>query len=152
MNPYRAVLFDFDGTLMDTSPGVITCLLQTLVELGIHEEHKEVLQIFWEPPAGEFFIDAYGFSESQAQKASLPFRQKFQKGSHLDAIPYEGIKEFIFALRNFGCRTAVATNKQQKLAQSMIQHFHFAPCFDAVCGASEHKRLQKWDIVQQALD
>lgn len=148
----KAILFDFDGTLMDTSPGVICCMRETLRQLGMTDEDEEVIKKFIGPPAGEFFVTTYGFSQEKARRASQVFRINFEKGPFLMAKPYAGMEELLQRLKAGGHLLAVATNKHINQTIEMLRHFGFDRYFDAVSGADDHFRFSKTDIICRALD
>ena len=149
--PYRALLFDFDGTLMDTSPGVISAMRLTLQELGLPNESDEVIRQFIGPPAGAFFRSTYGFSEEQARRASEVFRHFFEQGDFLNAVPYPCMTALLEALKRKGFLLAVATNKHLNQTLAMLRYFSFSQFFDAVAGADDSFQLTKADIIRQAL-
>lgn len=152
MLDYKAVFFDFDGTLMDTSPGVTCCMRETLGQLGMPDEDENVIKKFIGPPAGEFFVTTYGFSRVEAQWASQVFRKNFEKGPFLMAEPYAGMEELLRELKGMGYLLAVATNKHMNQTVKMLRHFGFDRYFDAVSGADDNFRFSKADVICRALD
>ena len=64
----RALLFDFDGTLFDTGPGVINCVKYALERLGIHETNDHKLRKFMGPPLYDMFRELYGFDDEMREE------------------------------------------------------------------------------------
>ncbi len=148
---YKAILFDFDGTLMDTSPGVISSMRRTLNYLGLPNESDETIKRFIGPPAGAIFREKYGFSEIDARRASNIFRKYYEQGDFLNAIPYFGINIILSQLQQQGFLLAVATNKHLNQTQETLKHFDFDQYFIAVAGADDSFKLTKADIICDAL-
>ena len=70
MNKY--LLFDLDGTLSDSGPGVTRSAQYALEKFGIHVEDPNDLICFLGPPLKNSFMEFYGFSEEQAVKLHTP--------------------------------------------------------------------------------
>ena len=65
----KTILFDLDGTLVDSGPGITKCAQYALDHFGIHEPETEKLAFFVGPPLMNTFMEHYGFSEEQAKQA-----------------------------------------------------------------------------------
>ena len=57
----QALLFDFDGTLFDTGPGVMNCVVYALERLGIQEKDSKKLRKFMGPPLYDMFRELWSF-------------------------------------------------------------------------------------------
>ena len=66
----KTILFDLDGTLVDSGPGITKCAQYALDHFGIHEPETEKLAFFVGPPLMNTFMEHYGFSEEQAKQGS----------------------------------------------------------------------------------
>ena len=66
----KAILFDMDGTLIDSSEGIINCVLYALERFGLKEDNPDRIRTFIGPPLVSSFQRQYGFSEEDAKKAS----------------------------------------------------------------------------------
>ena len=67
----KTILFDLDGTLVDSGPGITKCAQYALDHFGIHEPETEKLAFFVGPPLLNTFMEHYGFSEEQAKEILL---------------------------------------------------------------------------------
>ena len=81
---YQYVLFDLDGTLTDSKPGITRCVQYALENFGIREENTEKLEKFIGPPLRKSFPEFYGFDEEQTAQAI--------KNSESATIPKESLK------------------------------------------------------------
>ena len=62
---YNTFLFDLDGTLIDSSEGIINSVIYALKKFGIEETEREKLHAFIGPPLTDSFTKYYGFSEEE---------------------------------------------------------------------------------------
>ena len=72
----KTILFDLDGTLVDSGPGITKCAQYALDHFGIHEPETEKLAFFVGPPLMNTFMEHYGFSEEQAKQAVAKYRER----------------------------------------------------------------------------
>ena len=144
----RNVIFDLDGTLADTSPGIIESVQYTVSVMGWQPLTREQLLSFIGPPLRKSFMDCCGCSEAEAQQAVTVFRTYYQAGAVLHAAPYPGMEVLCAQLRAQGFGLAVATNKPQRFADALVQHFGLAEYLHPVCGADEAGKLKKADLIR----
>lgn len=137
MNRYKNILFDLDGTLIDTKNGVLGSLKKALTELSLPLPPEDKLITFLGPPLEQCFRDVCGFNEEQTQKAVTVFRRYYGGGGLLDSEPYEGITELLKELRGKGLGLGVATSKNQRFAKIVIEHCGLDGLFDIVAGAPD---------------
>ena len=77
------------------------------------------------------------------------FRKHYQAGAVLHAEVYPGIRQLCAMLRERGIGMAVATNKPQRFAEALVQHFGLSDYLSPVCGADEAGRLKKADLIYE---
>ncbi len=149
---YSTVLFDFDGTLFDTSDGITGCVQYALEKFGIASD-KQNLQSFIGPPLAESFRRYYGFSEEQAVQAVRYFRERYPAVCIRGSTPYGGITELLQKLQKAGVRLGIATGKPQVFAEKILQANGLSDYFAVVVGSDPSgTRQDKAEIVQTALD
>lgn len=150
---YGTVLFDFDGTLMDTSEGILECVVQTLNEIHIPIPKKETLRKFIGPPIKRSFVDVCGIEEEKADQAVTDYRSCYNAMGRHHAEVYPGIEELLKTLRNHGVKLAVASVKMTDVVMQTMQEFAITHYFDAICGASPDINIRSKDhIIQEALE
>ncbi len=145
---YRNVIFDLDGTLLDTSRGIIESIQYTIAQTGMRELSEQELMAFMGPPLTGSFEKICGCSEEEAQQATGIFRSHYQKGAVFHAKPYDGIAELCRKLRELGMKIGVATNKPGRFAVPLIQKFGLDKYIDPVFGADESGKLSKSDLIR----
>ena len=144
------ILFDLDGTLTDSGPGIMKAGQYALRAFGIERDWRE-LSFFVGPPLSETF--AHFVSAENVDAAVAKFREYYQQDGWLDNAPYPGIPALLAHLKSEGKRLFVATSKLDIMAERILEHFGLAPYFDAICGAPEGDREagKKVNVVKAAL-
>lgn len=144
------ILFDLDGTLTESGPGIMKAAQYALRAYGIEKPWQE-LSYFVGPPLSETF--AAFVPEPEIPGIIAKFREYYQKDGWLDNAPYPGVREMLDALRAGGKRLMVATSKLDRLAVQVLAHFDLLSRFEAVCGApdGDPAAAQKASIVRAAL-
>lgn len=148
---YDLMLFDFDGTLMDTSPGIFHCARRTMEELGIPVSADVNMNLFVGPPLGDCFRITFGLEEKYIAKACEIYRRRYAREGRFMADFYPGVPQTLRLLRGMGMRMAVTTMKAAPLAGSMVEHFGIGECFFRVFGADMAGVKTKADLVRDAV-
>lgn len=149
---YTYLLFDLDGTLTDSGPGIMNAASYALKQFGIEETAPEKLRRFVGPPLHDSFSRFYGMSEADMKEAVRLFRVYYRPIGIFENTPYPGIRDFLLELRKRGKKLAVATSKPMEMAERVLRHFDLYDCFDVHCaGTEDESRNQKWQIVSDAL-
>ena len=76
---YHTILWDFDGTLVDTSPGIMACICYACAQLKQPEPEKAVLRKFIGPPLYDSFQAYLGYSPPLAEEATRIYRKYYEK-------------------------------------------------------------------------
>ena len=150
---YHTVLFDLDGTLTDSAPGITNSVAYALRKWGIEEKNMEILRKFVGPPLDESFAKYYGFPPEKCWKAIEYYREYYlPKGIYENRV-YDGIQELLEWLRSTGRRTIVATSKPEPSAVRVLEHFQLASYFDVIAGATmDGSRVKKSVVIRYALE
>ena len=91
----KTILFDLDGTLVDSGPGITKCAQYALNHFGIHEPETEKLAFFVGPPLMNTFMEHYGFSEEQAKQAVAKYRERYHKTGIFECELYPDVEEVL---------------------------------------------------------
>ena len=153
MKRCTTVLFDLDGTLIDTSEGVIGSALYTLEKLGYPTGEFSDYLPFLGPPLTFGFGVVCGVRERDVPRAIEIFRARYiGEEWFLRSAVYPGIPELIAALRKSGFRIAVTTSKLQLAAEKTLRKFGLFDLFDLVVGSADADgRDTKAGVVRYAL-
>lgn len=150
----RAVLFDMDGTIMDSAPGVLNSVIYALDHFGIKVKDLSEIRGFMGPPLVDSFMKFYGFSHADAELARDTYRVCYNGGQILNTQVYEGIPQLLGRLRDAGVKVSLATSKPESMAITILEHFGILDLFDVVTGAGmeDHVRHSKTDVIVEALN
>lgn len=148
---YSTVLFDLDGTLLDTSEGIMFGASYTASRIGAPELSVGQQKSFIGPPIIESFMRECSLTEDKAREAVEIYRQRYMEKGLYEATQYELIKELLIALKYKKCSTAVATLKRDDLAKMILKNFGLSDHFDTIIGIDEKDTHSKSDIISMCL-
>jgi len=127
--PYGGVIFDLDGTLVDTLTDIGEAINALLVQDG-YSEHT--MDVYYElvgqcHQIKDFISRAFGFFEkasSDRQDRLLQrFRSAHEKNWQNKSRPYPGVVDLLYHLHQNGVKTAVLSNKLHVFAVRTVSHF-----------------------------
>ena len=148
---WNYILFDLDGTLTDPEEGITRCAQFALESMGIREERKN-LRRFIGPPLRQSFMEYYGLSGEQADRAVEKYRERFATVGLFENRVLPGIPELLDRLRRGGRTLAVATSKPTVFTLRILEKFGLAPYFRAIVGSElSGARTQKAEVIREAL-
>lgn len=146
------ILFDLDGTLTDSKPGILRCVQYALAACGMPEPDETKLFPFIGPPLLESFQTISGMSPEQAAFAVEQYRVRFSKTGLFENAVYPGIVPLLQTLQEAGYQLAVATSKPEVYTLQILEHFQLQPYFTVIAGSDIHREGEtKADIIRLAL-
>ena len=149
----KLVIFDLDGTLSDSGPGITRCVQHAYRMMGYPEQTEEVLRSFIGPPLVTQFMAVSGMTRDQAWKATDIYRERYERDGKFDNTVYPGIPELLKDLRDAGFSTAVGTSKPGMFTTQIIDHFGLTPLFDTISAPGpDETRSNKQFIIEQAME
>lgn len=149
---YNTVIFDLDGTLLDTSPGIYGSVRFAEQVLGLEPVDDSRLRQFVGPPPKEMYKKIYGLSEAAAAEAVSAHRRYGLEKAIYEASVYEGVDETLKMLRFNGLKLAVATLKKQKIAETVLENYHIYNYFDVIVGMDEAETLTKKKTIEMVME
>ncbi len=146
------ILFDLDGTLSDSAPGITASVAYALEKFGFHEKAED-LGYFVGPPLFDTFREKFGLSAEDADIAIGYFRERFKAKGIFENAPYEGTEEMLKALYDAGKKLILATSKPEPFARQIIERYGFSEYFTFVGGAcmDEKTRMKKDEVLSYCL-
>lgn len=148
---YSLILFDLDGTLMNTSIGIINSVDYTIDKLKLTPLADEVKKTFIGPPIYNSLKKTYNMTDDEAQNATEIFRDVYKNKFLFDAVIYDGITELLQTLQK-DYKLAVASYKRDDYCKMLLEHFGLSKYFHFIMGADAENKLKKSDIVQACMD
>ncbi len=146
----KIVLFDLDGTITDSSEGIVNSIKYALSRLGFPEEPTEKIKQFIGPPLQQTFKINYGITDYQ--NAVTIYREYYaEKGIYENRL-YDGIVAVLDQLKNEGYTIGLATGKPTYYSHIILKHFKIDHYFNAVVGSNmDGTRGEKPEIIRDVL-
>lgn len=154
MKEDRYLLFDLDGTLLNTRDGIVKSVQQAIAGEGIRIDDLCLLERHIGPPLKDGFMEYYGFDSDTADRVVAEYRNIYREIGIPGTRVYEGMKECLLILKETGYHLIVATSKPEFLAKTFLEHFHMDGFFDDICGSADYGdwiRKSKAEVIEYAL-
>lgn len=148
----RVVVFDFDGTLADTLPGITETAHTVLLAHGFDDEAMGDLTRLVGPPFPQAFSMVYGVSEEEAASITADYRLVYQDLGLAGWPLFDGIRELLSDLRAAGRLTATASSKNIRLLSRALSDNGVTELFDAIEGKLSDDEDTKSKAILRALD
>ena len=136
------MLFDLDGTLTHSEPGVVGGVLHTLEQLGLPLPDESQQRRYLGPPLHHSFTTFHEMDDETASKAVAIYREYYDSTGAYQNEVYEGIEALLRDLVAAGKRLAVATSKVEYAAITILRHFNLDHYFDVITGADASGELR----------
>lgn len=148
----KAILFDLDGTLIDSSEGITKSTQYALAHYGIIENDLSKFYKFIGPPLVASFKKYYDFPEEQAVEAVAVYRERYNKIGLFECSLYPGVRECIEKLKAQGYLIGMASSKPEVSCRRILEHFGILELFDDVVGATFDGRIDtKEEVLNEVL-
>ena len=152
MIQYDAVIFDLDGTLTDSQPGIYACTEYALKKMGRPVPPDPVLRRFLGPPLADSFARYCGMNEQDAARATELYRERYIPIGWKENRVFPHIRALLHALKREGAYLAVATGKPQHTSREILRYFGLLPYFDAVAGPTDQElHISKEELIRRVL-
>lgn len=133
---YKAVIFDFDGTICDTGEGILKSAKFALDYYNIEAPEYTELTYFIGPPLLVTFQEKFGVDAATADKLVKKYRERYTNKGLLESKMYDGIKELLVKLKKEGIKLGIASSKPQDYVEALLDHNTIKSYFDVICGVS----------------
>ena len=153
---YEAVVFDLDGTLLDTLDDLAAAVNAALEESGMAKRTREEVRRFVGNGVAKLVQRAVpdGTSEEEKDRVLQFFKAYYSKHSRDLTRPYPGILEALDRLRESGIRMAIVSNKFQTATEGLSEYY-FGDRIAVAAGENEAAGIRKKpapDMVFSALE
>jgi phosphoglycolate phosphatase len=134
------LVFDLDGTLVDTAPDLVASLNFCLESVGMDPAEREAMGFHVGLGSRALIEKAYALrsrmlSPGELDRLSALFLDHYADKIPGSSRPYPGVLEALARHRAAGFRFAICTNKPEAMARKLVETLGMAPLFAAVCGA-----------------
>ncbi len=139
VRPYDAILFDLDGTLIDSAPDIRAAINQVMRRDGLPPLALPVVTSFIGNGVAKLVERAYRHQRAELAAGELELKvARFSEAYAANAAtltrPFPGVIEGLRMLQADGLRLAICTNKPSGLAERILESLGLAPFFDCVIG------------------
>jgi len=149
---YDVILFDLDGTLTESAPGITRSARFAVEQMGYTGFDPQVFETFIGPPLYGSFREHFGVDDEEAEEAVRRYRARYAECGIFECAVYRGVPNLLRRLRAGGARLFVATAKPQVFAERVLRRFGLAGFFDGMTGAAlDERTADKAALIRAAL-
>ncbi|MFH1980322.1 MAG: HAD hydrolase-like protein [Pseudomonadota bacterium] len=131
------LLFDLDGTLTDSYPGIVNSFCHTMTAMGRPAPETAQLQSLIGPPLRDGLALLLDTKEPAVLETAVArYREYFAAQGMYENTVYPGIRRSLAALRDSGAALWVVTSKTEVFARKIAAHFGLAPYFAGITGSA----------------
>ncbi|WP_172956055.1 HAD hydrolase-like protein [Rhodoluna limnophila] len=151
---YTTVLWDLDGTIVDSAPGIFESFIHTFTTLGLPVPPVDEMRSFMGPPLPVTFGEILGFEPALAAECLNVYREKYLRGGGAQNCQlFPGMVDLVERNRAAGRANSLATSKGLSGVEVIGEMFGILDLFDVLGTASnDQTRSAKKDVVTYALD
>lgn len=129
------LLFDLDGTLIDSSAGIFASMEHAFSRVGAALPSRERMRAWIGPPLRQSFPLVVGDDPQRIELTVAHYRERYDAVGWNEHTVYPGIGTAIEALARSGAQLAVVTTKVEHYARRIVEHLPFGAHFTRVYGA-----------------
>ena len=129
---YRAIIFDLDGTLVDSFPAIHQSLAAAMKGTGVPP--WDLATTTRHVGRGIEHLVTCAVGEERKRRALELFRRDYGDTCLARTFLHPGVSATLPRLKTRGFRLAIATNKAIGFTRRIVAHLGIAPCFECVAG------------------
>ena len=134
MRRYDYVIFDFDGTVVDTGEGILKSLQYSFKEMGREIPDLDDLKKFIGPPIHYSYTTYYNVSEEEVGMYIKKYRERYRAKGIYECALYKGFPEVLDSLHEKGVKIGIASSKPESLIYDVADFLGVTENFDAIVG------------------
>jgi phosphoglycolate phosphatase len=140
MTKIPTIVFDLDGTLVDTAPDLISALNFVLDREGLPPVPLQSARNMIGAGARKLIergleLDGRVMTVKEIERMTADFIAYYAENIAIASRPFEGLEDALDDLAAKGCRLAVCTNKLEWLSKRLLDQLKLSARFAAICGA-----------------
>jgi uncharacterized protein len=135
--PFEGFLLDFDGTLVDSAPAIVSCLRHAAHSAGVSlAEDDEPLRRMIGQPLAEG-MRAWNLDDGGVERAVAAYREMWFAGACETCQLFPGARETLLLLKERGVRLILATAKNERGLEVAVRRVGLEDIIDVCCGARD---------------
>lgn len=147
----RLVIFDFDGTLANTVPSIVSTARTVLAQHGLTDGEMGDLTRLVGPPFPQAYSLVYGFSEEEATQITAEYRAIYRNIGPSAWPLFDGVADLLARLRAAGRLTAVASSKQMRMVERALADNTVTDLFDRALGKTSDAEGDKVAVIRRVV-
>ncbi len=152
MPRYECVIFDLDGTLIDSSPGIIAAVSKSLEILKQKPLTYSQIKSCIGPPIADTIGKIKNYNTKDKDEFYKVFRPIYSSEFLMDLNIYPGIEDLLRTLSNNNIKLGIATNKRVDYATKLLQNIGLSEYFDDIQCLDLDGRLKKTDLLKKCIE
>ncbi len=151
---FRYILFDFDGTVVNTGEGILKSLQYSFSEMGDEIPSIKDLKKFIGPPVYYSFTHYYGIGEDKVGDYIRKYRERYKRVGIYECELYKNMLTLLGTLKDSGFILGIASSKPEHLIFDVADYLHITKYFDAVVGVKSDasKHSSKTALILEAME
>ncbi len=153
MRRYETILFDLDGTIVDSKSGILKCIRRALDLYDIAYKEEDLNKMVG-PPFRVSMRQFLGIDDGDlVEKLIYEYRYEYERSGWRECSVYDGVEDLLKRLISEGFTLAVATSKPIKFSKIMLDDLDLSKYFKFIGGASsDEARDTKSDVINHVLN
>lgn len=148
---YKCILFDMDGTLVNTYEGIYNSYKYALEQMNLPFHGDSFVGKVIGAPLLSVFTEYFRLNEQISLQAVEYYRKYYSAKGKNEAVLYDGIDDILQQLKKHGYLLGVATLKRESFATEILNTLNIHKYFDIVCGIDENDSLSKTDLILKCI-
>ena len=132
MSRYRHVIFDLDGTLIDSAPAILSSFRQAFATTGIQPAMAIDASVIGPPLIETLQMLSPSTDRATIQRLASAFKASYDSTGLLETRDYDGVTVMLKALAASGRHLHIATNKRIHPTRLILEHLGWSGLFDNV--------------------
>jgi phosphoglycolate phosphatase len=146
--PRKTIVFDLDGTLVDSLPDIIASFQYGFASMGLPAPEDAAVRALIGQPLEAMYAH---FAPAHAPQLCVVYREHYARNFVNRSRPFPGVVELLRTLRERGYALAIATTKRTDMARRFVEALGLMPAVDYVQGTDGFPHKPAPDVIHRAL-